>query len=401
MTMIPLLLAATLIPQSPLATYPLQPHGGPEVRVHRQATPLVALRLSTPVPVTLPEGAVELLQELARPDAEAEARRFGARVSLRHDLGRAVITVTGPATAFDAMAAILRRAAGAPDLSVAALRRARARAEDRVLARLEQPVPRVRRYLHYGLHGGPEPRDATGTRLGPEAIRRVRAQLYRPGRVRVVLVGDVPDVVIRSAFGDWPTAPEGDRAETRVDTGAAVARPQAHREWGGIAFPVEGDPTVLAVAAALVQQRVDRSALQYGSVEAWYDPAPALVLIGAATPGDSVVEASAGISGLAVRDSSAVLPTDVRRYLRRLIAEAAALTGTDAVARARTGVRRRLLLEARTAAGKAEVIGRVTDHCDPGVRPGDYLERLEGVDLAEVRRLLRRLLETAAVVGES
>ncbi|MFO7894852.1 MAG: hypothetical protein R6U63_14050 [Longimicrobiales bacterium] len=401
MAMIPLLLAAALIPQSSLATYPLQPHGGPEVRVHRQATPLVALRLSTPVPVTLPEGAVELLQELARPDAEAEARRFGARVSLRHDLGRAVMTVTGPATAFDAMAAILRRAAGTPDLSVADLRRARARAEGRVLARLEQPAPRVRRYLHYGLHGGPEPRGAGGTRLGPEAIRRVGAELYRPGRVRVVLVGDVPDVVIRSAFGDWPTAREGNRAEPRFDTAAAAARPQADREWGGIAFPVEGDPAVLAVAAALVQQRVERSALRYGSVEAWYEPAPALVLVGAATPGDSVVEASAGISDLAVRDASAVPLTDVRRYLRRLIAEAAALAGTDVVTRARTAVRRRLLLEARTAAGKAEVIGRVADHCGPAVRADDYLERLEGVQLADVRALLRRLLETAAVVDES
>lgn len=401
MTMIPLLLAAALVVQSPLATYPIQPEGGPEVRVHRQATPLVALRLSTPVPVTLPEGVVELLQELARPYAEAEARRFGARVSLRHDPGRAVMTVTGPATAFDAMVAILRRAAGPPDLSVAALRRARARAEDRVLARLEQPGPRVRRFLHYGLHGGPEPRGAAGTRVGPEVIRRVRAELYHPDRVRVVLVGDVPDVVIRSAFGDWPTSAEGDRAEARVDTTAAAARPRAHREWGGIAFPVDGDPAVLAVAAALVQQRVDRSALQYGAVEAWYEPTPALVLIGAATPGDSVVEASAGISDLTVRDSSAVPPTDVRRYLRRLIAEAAALAGTDGVLRAGTGVRRRLLLEARTAAGKAEVIGRVADQCGPAVRPDDYLERLEGVDLAEVRGLLRRLLDTAAVVGES
>lgn len=398
--MIPLLLAAALIPQSPLGTYPLQPDDGPEVRVHRQATPLVSLRLSMPVPVTLPEGAVELLQELARPDAEAEARRFGARVSLRHDPGRAVVTVTGPANAFDAMVAIVRRAAGAPDLSVAALRRARARAEDRVLARLEQPGPRVRRYLHYGLHGGPEPRGAAGTRIGPEAIRQIRAELYHRGRVRVVLVGDVPDVVIRSAFGGWPTAAAVDRAEARVDTAAAAARPQAHREWGGIAFPIEGDPAVLAVAAALVQQRVDRSALQYGSVEAWYEPAAALVLVGAATPGDSVVEASAGISDLAVRDSIAVPPTDVRRYLRRLIAEAAALASTDAVVRARTGVRRRLLLEARTAAGKAEVIGRVADHCGPAVRPDDYLERLEGVDLADVRGLLRRLLETPAVVGE-
>lgn len=399
--MVPLLLAAALMAQSPLAVQTLHPDRGPTLSVHRQESPLVALRLSAPVPPALPEGAVELLQELARPDATATAHRLGARLELRHDRGRVVIAVTGPAAAFDAMVAILRRATGEPDLSVALLRRARARAESRVLARLEQPAPRIRRLLHQGLHGGPIPRGAAAMGLGPEAIRELRARLYDRRRVRVTLVGRVPDPVVRSAFAGWPAGgPIDGDAAIPGDTTSAPARPQTHREWGGIAFGVDGDPAVLAVAAELVQQRVERSALRYGAVEAWYEPAPALALIGAATPGDSVVQATAGISDLLVRDSTAIPPTDVRRYLRRLVAETAALAGPDAVAAARSAVRRRLLLEARTATGKAEVIGRVTDRLGPDACATAYLERLERVELVDVRALLGRVLETPAVVAE-
>ncbi len=398
--MLPLLLAAALVPQSPLATRTVRPEAGPEVRVHRQESPLVALRLSVAVPTDLPEGAVELLQELARPAVREGAHRFGARLTFRHEDGRAIVAVVGPASAFDAMVAMLRRATGPPDLAVASLRRARPRAEDRVLARLEQPGPRIRRFLRHELYGGPTPRGAAAARLEPESIRRLQARLYRPDRIRVVLVGAVPDVVIRSAFARWPTGldPAPD-TPIPVDTTGPAAQPQAHREWGGIAFLAEGGPA-LAVAAELVQQRVIRSALRYGAAEAWYEPGPALALIGAATPGDTVVSTSAGISDLAARDSAEVPPTDVRRYLRRLIAEAAALAGPDAVAAARIAVRRRLLLEARTAEGKAEVIGRTFDRFGPDMDAEEYLQALDAVTLREVRTLLTDVLQTPASLGE-
>ncbi|MDX1674035.1 MAG: hypothetical protein R3314_04440 [Longimicrobiales bacterium] len=399
--MLTLLLAAVVaVPQSPLSTDRVALDSELDLRVHRQTSPLVALRLSSPVPTGLPEGSVELLQELARADTEALAHRFGVALELRHDPGRAVITVSGPEAAFDAMAAILRRATGEPDLSVASLRRARARAESRVLARLEQPGPRLRGLLHHGVHGGREPLGAEATGLPPEAIRRIRSRLYDPARLRVVLVGDVPDPVIRSAFARWPGV--GDPGgPIVVDSPAVAARPQAHREWGGLAFPVEADPAVLAVTAELVRHRVARSALRYGTAEAWPDPAPVLFVLGAAAPGDAEVRTSAGISELPVRDSVDVAPDDMRRYLRRLVAEAAALTGPAAVERARAAVRRRLLLEARTASGKAEIIGRVADAVGAGVSPDAYLDRVDSVRAAEVRALLTRVLETPAVTAEA
>lgn len=392
--MVTLLLVAALTPQSPLAVQTVQPEQGPTVLVHHQAGPLLALRLSAPVPVELPEGSVELLQELARPGAEATAREHGARLELRHERGRAVVAVTGPATAFDALVSLLREVTGEPDLSIASLRRARARAEDRVLARLEQPAPRIRRLLRHGLYGGPEPNGIATTLLDPEAVRRLRERLYDPSRLRVTLVGSIPTGVIGPAFGEWPTP--GPAATLPPPTGSVAARPQAHREWGGIAFLVTGDAAVLAVAAELVRQRVDASALRLGTAEAWHEPRPALVLIGAAMPGDDVLDASSGAAAPAGTARSAAL----RRYLHGLVAEAAAGAGPDAVAGARTALDRRLLLEARTAAGKAEVIGRAADEGGPGGAEA-FLDRLARVTPEEVRRLLDRVRQTPAVSAEA
>lgn len=406
----PLLHTTALRAQSPLATARLDPVGGPAVRVHTQETPLVAIRVSAAVPTGLPEGAVELLQELARPAAEATARRFGARLELRHDDGRAVIAVSGPAAAFDALVLLLRRATGEPDLSRAALTRARTRAEDRVLARLEQPAPRVRRLLRHGLYGGPAPRGFAAGLMTPEAIRRLRSRLYAPTGLGVVVVGPIPSAVLRSAFADWPDGDPG-AAVPAPDSGIVPAQPQAHREWGGVAFPVDADPAVLAVTAELVQRRLERSALRRGTVVAWYEPTSALALVGAATPGDATVRAAAGITDLAVREPGEVETDDVGRYLRRLVAEAAALTGPEAVAGASSAVRRRFLLDARTPLGKAEAIGRLDDRTARGREAGagagiaiptdadSYLRRVAAVDVAAIRSLLDRVLATPAVVA--
>lgn len=395
--MITLFLAAALALQNPMAVETLRPERGPTVLVHRQAGPLVALRLSALAPPELPEGSVELLQELARPGMEALARRYGARLDLRTDHGRSVVAVTGPVTAFDGLVAILRRAAGEPDVSVEALERARARAEDRVLARLEQPGPRVERLLRHALHGGPEPVGAPAAVLDPESIRYLRGLVYSAGRVRVVMVGTIPEAVVRSAFTGWPAPGSGVMAAP--DSTWERARPQTHREWGGLAFPLDAEPEVLAVTAELIQRRLQRTVLRYGSVEAWHRPTPALVLVGAAMSDDTEFRTTANISG-PIRGSATAVPA-IGRYLRRLVAEAAALAGPDAVTTARTAVRRRLMLEARTASGKAEVIGRLADDLVGGMAPEEMLRRVDGVEEPRVRELLGRMLETTPVVVEA
>ncbi|MFP4623162.1 MAG: hypothetical protein ACLFRX_03175, partial [Gemmatimonadota bacterium] len=202
-----LLLALLLwAPQGPLEVTMVRPPQGPTVLLHRQAGPLVALRMSAPVEPGLPEGSAELLQELARARATLAAEQVGARLSLRREPGTAVLAVTGPASAFDALAALLRDAVR-PDLDVATLRRARARAEDRVLAELEQPGPRVERLLWHELHGASEPpRGAAAALLSPEDIRHIARRMYHPDRVRITVVGDIPQAAARSAFAGWPVA---------------------------------------------------------------------------------------------------------------------------------------------------------------------------------------------------
>lgn len=365
----------------PLDVTTLRPSRGPEVLFHPQAGPLVALRLAAPG-VDLPEGSLELLQELARPAARDAAEQIGARLRFRSEDRTAIIAVTGPASAFDAMATLLRAASADLDLSVTALRAARARAEDRVLAALEQPEPRLRRLLWHRLFGGPAPTGATATLLDPEDVRRARQRLYDPARIRITVVGDLPPEVILSAFSLWPSD-DSTPGPLEPDSLPEAPRPPTHREWAGLGYPVQADPAPLATAATLVQRRLDAAGLQHATARAWHGPTGrALVLVGATEPGDTSV-ASAAVGG-------------VGGVLRRAIAEATALAGAGAVTDARASVRRALLLEARTTSGRAEVIGRLADALERADGAAWLLAALDTVTVAAVHDVLERTLASPA-----
>lgn len=411
------LLALLLALQTPFATRSLTAEGGPEVRVHTRASRLVSIRVSAPLPEGLDPASVELLLSLARPRAEREAARIGAALRLERTPQGAVLAVTGAATAFDELVAILRRATGEPDLSAASLRSARARAADRLLSVLERPGPRLESMLWNALHTSSAaslPSPATLEGIGPEGVRRARALLFTPGRLRVVLVGSVPDEVVRSAVSHWsePGAPplsgeplgealvppDPDSARGAPDS----ARVQVHHHWAGLGYPLpRADDATLVVAAALVDRRVRQSAVR-GRAEAWLEPGlRALVVTGAAVPGDAAVATAAAITSLPVEGDPAGAESVTGRYLRRLIAEAAALTGPVAVAEAAEGVRRQILLEARTGEGRSDVIGRFANTDPTAADPvAGFLSRLREVDLRGVRALLHEVLEAPATVVE-
>ncbi len=406
MTSAPLLLALALVAQDPAVPGPLdvtviRPPAGPEVVAHGWAGPLVGVRLSAPVDTAYPEGVVELLQELARPTAREMAERFGARLTFRHEEGHALITLTGPATAFDALVGVLRSATREPVLTTSALQRARSRADGRVLSRLEQPGPRVQRLLWHELFGGPFPTGSAASLLSPEAIRQAGQRLYDPERIRVVVVGDVPEPVVRAAFTRWPRAPGTDAGALVVDS-VEAARPQAHREWAGIGYAVDAEPAVVALATELVGRRLLRSPLRHGAARAWRGPGGwAVVVTGATEPGDSVVRATAGVGHLRVSGTGpAESATGVGVALRRMVAEAMALLGPASLEEARTALRHRLLLEARTVSGRAEVIGRLTDALGP-VEAARFLEALDAVELDAVRAVLGALLDAPATYVEA
>lgn len=395
----PPILALALLVQAPFAVDTLRPAGGPEVLWQRFPAPLVTLRLSVPLPPDLPAGTAELLQELARPAAERSAERFGAAVELHVGGEEAVTTVTGPASAFDALVGLLRAAVAPPDLSVAALRSARARAEDRVLAVLEPPAPRLRALLRARLDrttiGGP----ATAG-MDPETIRGHAALLHDPRGLRVVLVGDVPEAIARSAFDGW-SRPPPPRRPPGPDALPPLPRPQAHHAWAALAYPLPHHPAVLAVAAELVSRRVHAADVLGGAAEAWTGRGrDALVVLGGAARDDAVVAGAARITASPVAGGEDEVSA-LARYLRRLVAEAAALASPEAVADAASSLRRGILLEAGTVPGRAAVLGRWSGPRGsrrPSVH--DVLARLEAVTLEEVRAALDSALGGSAVLVE-
>lgn len=397
--MMPPLLVLALLAQSPLAVDTLRPDGGPEVLWQRFPSPVVALRLSVPLPQDLPPGTAELLQELARPAAERAADRFGAAVELRVAGEEASIAVTGPAAAFDALVGILRVAVAPPDLAVAALRTARARADDRVLAALERPAARLRALLRARLDrsaaGGP----AT-ERLDPETIRAIAASLHVPARLRVILVGDIPEEIARSAFARWTVATAGERTAA-LDRPPPLPPPEAHHAWAAIAYPLPHHPAVVAVAAELVGRRVRAARVLGGAAEAWTERGRgALVVLGGAARNDPAVAGAARITAFPLAEGEDDVSA-LARFLRRLVAEAAALASPADVADAASSLRRGILLEAATAPGRAAVLGRWSGPRGsrrPSVH--DVLARLQHVTLEEVRTALDGALATSPLLVE-
>lgn len=393
------LLALAALVQAPLAVDTLRPVGGPELLWHRQPSPLVALRLSAAIDSDLPTGAAELLQELARPAATAEARRFGADLHFSVAADEAVISLTGPVAAFDALVGILRAAVAEPDLSASALRSARARAQDRVQAGLERPVPRLRALLSASLDG----RDAGGPAidgLGPERVRGIAERSHRPDRLRVVLVGGPPAEIVRSAFSYWPRHSTFYSGTTRVSA-TALPRAQAHHAWAALAYPLDGDHATVAVAAALVQRRIRAAGIRDGRAEAWpRDGGSVLVLLGGAALDDPDVRAAANITAFpSDGDDDGV--SALARFLRRMVAEAAALAGPARIAETAADLRRDILLEARTAAGRAAVLGRWSGPRGAS-RPTvhNVLDGLEDVSHDHVRAVLDDALAAAPVLAQ-
>lgn len=389
------LLALALLLQAPLAVDTLRPAGGPEVLWHRFPGPLVAVRLSVPLAGHAEPGAAEILQELARPHATREAHRFGADLALEVTGDEATLLLTGPATAFDALVGILRAAVAEPDLAGAPLRAARARAEHRLLARVERPEPRLRTLLRARLAGNTVAGPGVD-RFGPEHLRATAARLHRPDRLRVVLVGDVPPEIVRSAFAAWPSPPV-QTTVPRPEPPPPLPAAEAHHHWAALGFPLDVDAATLTVAAELVARRVRAAGLVRGTAEAWTGGAhPALVLLGGAVRDDPAVAAAARITafpGAGEGDDDAA--SALARFLRRLVAEAAALAGPAAVADAATAVRRDLLLQARTPGGRAELLGQWSGpRGAPRPAVHDVLGALERVTAPGVREALVRALAT-------
>lgn len=386
----------------------IQPEGGPLVLQRPGAAiPLVALRLSVPLSDGNLSGSARTFAHLAGPELEAAAAAVGGMARVERTPGHVVFLAEGPERSFDVLASALRRAVLAPPFTAQALVRARAAAQEEILAALERPDTRVRVLLRrrvYLDHAGLET-DASGlSHLTLERLRRLWSEQVRAERMRVVLVGPVPEPLVRASFGRWPAPRVAGSPADSAPAPAERPEPQILRPWAGIAYRVDGaDAAVLAVAAELVRRRVAAAALAGGTAEVWWQPeAPALVVLGSAEAGaPALAAARASAPPFRAEPSGAALgASDLVLYLRRMVAEAAALLKEDQVAAVARTLRWDLLYAARMPTGLAELMGAMNDATGTTDAASRLLVSLRGVDVDGVRALLERMLASTPAFVE-
>ena len=195
-------------------------------------------------------------------------------------------------------------------------------------------------------------------------MRAFWARTHQPDSMTVVVVGEIPLEALLAAFQGMGAPAEGAAPPVEGSAPARdVGRPQIIRTWHGEARAAgpSHDPRALVVARLLAGHLRRVGAPAEVEVEVWDNGGlGVLVLIGSAPPGDAqeLVEGVEGALG----------------SLERELDEGMVSTAVEES-------RLALLLEARSPAGLAEVVGR---HFESSGAPGGaerFLQALEGVTL--------------------
>lgn len=363
----------------------LEPRSGPKVVYRAMSAPsLVVVRLSVPV-VERPgtRGATRLLMALSRGELESGAAAIGARVELESTSSHAVYTITGPAESFEGVVALLRRALSSPALSTRDLTAVQARSEREALAALELPGARIRLALRASLFPVPDAPNVTPApdRLETEHLEWFWRRYFVPERMTAVVVGAVEIDDVAAAFEGWRSPPPPDAPPAPAEPIDTPPRAEAVATWVGIGWSVEGrDPAALAVASALVTNRLAASGLARARAEIWWElDRIGFVVIGSALPGSGANAAGA---------------------LRQAIERAVAELEDDEVAAARRSLYHSLLYEARTPQGLASLIGRFADQTGEPYGAARFLEAIPGVGARRVRAVLREIAAAQPAVAE-
>jgi predicted Zn-dependent peptidase len=364
---------------------PAPQQDAPAIIVHRQpALPVVALRLS--ILASDPPGfagAGHLFQHLLLPSLEDQVARVGGRVSAVRGSDAIVYQVVGPASELDYLAGVLRGALRAPTPGSAEMLSALSALGDERAAERETAPRYVRSALRAALFPSDLPAAGTpdaATRLETARLVDLWDEIYRPGRVQIIAVGDVDLGSVRRAFRTLPPAAGGGSLPVIADTVAALEAdtPQATRGWLGSAWNASDlDPAAVSVTARLLRsslrRRMTRSQVE---VEHWWTHQGQAVVLVVATP-DSLIPSARRTVGGALASLSTSL--------------------NDAAARdAAAAVRRDLLFYARTPERMAELLGGFADRGAGSEAAQDYLTALDAVGEAEVRAVLERLQEQTA-----
>lgn len=354
--------------------------GGPRViLLETPGSQLVSIRLLVPLTEGPAEaGSARVLQRLRLDAVRSLARQVGARVDGSRTHRGLAYAVSGTGADFDYLAWLVRRAVADPradgaavDREVEAVRAEAARAG-------ETAEGRLRARLRRGVWPGAPPSTGTpGTldRVNPASLRDFWRRTHDPGRMELVVAGDVEPVLILAAFQAMePTSgPDGRPLDAPALPHRDEADPEILRTWYGQAFVVtDGSDPRPAVAAALLAQSLEAAPVRLeGAVELWEAGAvSALIVMGAAYPEDAE----------AMRQTIRQLPATTVRMLDEAHFR-------ETVAR----VRGDLLFGARTPWGLTSLVGHFVEGTGDPLGAERFLAELESLEPEEMRSFLGEL----------
>lgn len=367
----------------------LTPPSGPRiVRLPAPGSPVVALRLSIPVREGPAEaGAGRILQMLGLERAVDLARPMGATVEGTRTPWSIAYTVTGAASDVDFLAFLLREAVKDPAGRGVDFRQAVGVLEGEAERRQETPGGRVAFRLRAAVAPAvPPPGGTAGSlaRLAMADLRSVWARTHQAPRMTLVVAGDVPVEVLLASFQALGASPAaGDAAPPQ----GAVSEPspppiQVLRHWYGEARVIESgrDPHA-EVAALLVADRLQSDGGDFeAEVQLWQLPdARVLTIVGAAY--------SSGRQAM-------------RRTVQTILTGTAEGVTSAQVERAVARLRADLLMQARSPAGRAGLVGLHLDATGQVAAARDFLGSLDAITPESVRDYLSALAEAAPETAE-
>ncbi len=372
------------------ALYPdtvFRPEGGPQVAFFSAgSTEVVSLRVSVPLEESFDEaGAAQILRVQARNRMVSLGERIGARVDVTRTPHALVYQVYGSVQDLDFLGWILAEGLSSPQPSLFdEARRSVSRELDR---RLETPEGTLSLRLRAQLVPGTAPlegRAGTLERLDHGHVSALWARTHLRSRLQIVVAGRVDPLLALATVAELGIPDEGPRPQLPAPeaTGDPRGSPEVIRHWLARGYTVAAEHTPRAlVAARHLSLLVRESPGDYEVfLELWdLGRSRALVVTGAAYD----------------RSRTAMI-----RRLDGLLDESEGLLGPERVRAISAELRTELRMATHSPWGLANLVGQRWEAGEGVEGAARLLDALEGVEEADVRRLLASLREGARAQEE-
>lgn len=340
--------------------------------------PTTAMRLAFPIgPETAPTVVHEVVRELAEREMWRRARETGATVRSERTAWGLVYEVVGAAPEVEHLAYVLRGVLDPTLPERLTLQRIVSELAQDLAEERERPGAVLRGRL-LEAEGRIVPLNALEAlqTLRPTEIERALRDAHRlESAVLTIVTPEEPAVALSSLNFPANSPPTGNASDDRaLDVNLSIQRPQVLRRWYGESYELGAvtDPAA-PVLAILLEERIAPSD---GRTEVFVELRPdggenLLLVYGAAYSGRFDA---------------------MRSQVRSLLSELVASLDATAFERARAEARFRLRLGARSSSGMAATIGRFHEAIGVPSAALDYSNAVDALELADLRRLLDRLI---------